>query len=349
MIKNRIHQNKIPARIKILESERSPQRDHNPYFTMLFDAIAKTDEPRWFTWRNALLGRYEIFHLHFPETFVASSSCFKVFIKRILLEGLILRLRISRIPLVWTVHHLEPYEKNNSGAEKARLRLEGLAIHKIYLHAGSGHDSSTATTIMIGEYRNWFERFVSTVPRNESMFLCFGLMRPYKNVEALVDIIKAGKNSAWKLVLAGRASPASYADSLRARIAGHQNIDDRFAYLSDADLVRLIQTSAVVVLPYREMYNSSAALTSLSLGTPVLVPANEANQRLQDEFGPEWVITYSAELSEADLAKALLTSTGSSENALPDLSKRSWSEIGQKHNRVFEQVLAGTAPISVDS
>jgi beta-1,4-mannosyltransferase len=328
-------------RIRVLQSIAKPRPNYNPYFIMLFQAIAVHDDPRWFSWRKALFGRYDLFHLHLPETFVASTGRVKTGIKRVLLEALILRLRLSRTPVVWTVHHIEPYERNYGGAERARLRLESLAKYKIFLHHGEGRDGPTTTTIVIGEYREWYEALISEVERARDQFLCFGLMRPYKNVESLIEAFQEANKDSWRLVLAGRPSPRGYASDLTDQIAGHPRIDARFEYQDDRDLIGLIQSSAIVVLPYLEMYNSSAALTALSLGTPVLVPDTESSREMQDEFGREWVMTFSGALSTPILEEALSHCLNIPHSSFPDLSKRSWTEIGERHHNVYATVHSG--------
>ncbi len=60
-----------------------------------------------------------------------------------------------------------------------------------------------------------------------------------------------------------------------------------------------------MVLPYREMHNSGAALTALSLNRPVLVPDNEVNRELAEEVGPGWVFRYDGELTGRHLLDAL--------------------------------------------
>ncbi len=60
-------------------------------------------------------------------------------------------------------------------------------------------------------------------------------------------------------------------------------------FAPDADLVREISMSEMVVLPYRFMHNSGAVLLALSLDRPVLVPDNEVNRLLEIEVGSDWV------------------------------------------------------------
>ncbi|MBM4515638.1 hypothetical protein GS432_01345 [Rhodococcus hoagii] len=57
-----------------------------------------------------------------------------------------------------------------------------------------------------------------------------------------------------------------------------ERVSSALGFAPDADLVREISMSEMVVLPYRFMHNSGAVLLALSLDRPVLVPDNEVNR-----------------------------------------------------------------------
>ena len=108
-----------------------------------------------------------------------------------------------------------------------------------------------------------------------------------------------------------------------------------------------MSASELVVLPYREMHNSGSVLAALSLGRPVLVPANAANERLAEEMGAGWVRTYRDDLTSADLVAVLGSLREQPLAGSPDLSAREWSDAGEQHRAAFEQALdAAPGPLA---
>jgi beta-1,4-mannosyltransferase len=106
-------------------------------------------------------------------------------------------------------------------------------------------------------------------------------------------------------------------------------------YVDDPTLRDEIAAAELVVLPYRELHNSGAALLALSLERPVLLPASEVASALTDEVGPGWVHLYSGELTGAALATALTRSRDVVRAGRPDLSRREWTGAGAGHRAVY--------------
>ncbi len=59
-------------RLRVLQSFKEPGPYTNPYVVMLREALTATPglEVLTFSWRTALLGRYDVFHVHWPETII---------------------------------------------------------------------------------------------------------------------------------------------------------------------------------------------------------------------------------------------------------------------------------------
>ena len=133
--------------------------------------------------------------------------------------------------------------------------------------------------------------------------LYFGIIRPYKDVERLIEVFTSPRAPGQRLRIVGSPTP-----ELRERIAElaapAANVSTRLAFVDDDELVREISRASLVVLPYAEMHNSGAALVALSLDRPILVPRTPSNSALAAEVGPGWVIEYDGELTDAVLTAA---------------------------------------------
>jgi hypothetical protein len=88
------------------------------------------------------------------------------------------------------------------------------------------------------------------------------------------------------------------------------------------------------------MHNSGGALTALSLGRPVLVPANEVNRLLSAEMGEGWVYQFEGELTSKALADTLAEVEGRVVGELPNLARREWTEAGTLHVDAYRQAIA---------
>jgi beta-1,4-mannosyltransferase len=73
-----------PSRLVVQQSFPRPRPTTNPYLVMLRDAVAAVPgvEVRTFTWRGALLDRYDVFHVHWPEILVSGHSPLKALVRQ---------------------------------------------------------------------------------------------------------------------------------------------------------------------------------------------------------------------------------------------------------------------------
>ncbi|KGH43994.1 glycosyl transferase [Modestobacter caceresii] len=319
----------------VLQSFPTPRPTTNPYLVLLAASI--TAQPgarlRTFSWRRALLSRYDVFHVHWPEILVSGHSPLKKAVRQLLFVLLLLRLRLLRTPLVRTLHNLHLPE-GISRREVVLLRLaECWTTLWIKLNATTpAPPGASSVTIVHGHYRDWFLRHPEPAP--EPGHLAFvGLVRRYKGVTGLLDafVETATGQPGWTLRVAGRPSSDELADELHEAAAADPRVSLHLEFLDDAELVREIGRAELVVLPYREMHNSGGALAALSLDRPVLVPDNEVNRLLADEVGPGWVFRYDGPLTGEDLVAAVTARRAGGAAARPDLGAREWSAAGRAH------------------
>lgn len=319
----------------VLQSFPTPRPTTNPYLVMLAQSLTGHDgvELRMFAWRTALLGRYDVFHVHWPEILVGGESRPKQAVRQVFFLALLLRLRLLRIPLVRTMHNLE-LPQGITRREVALLRLaERWTTLRILLNPVTELAAGQpARRILHGHYRHWFAEH----PRSErrpGRLTYVGLIRRYKGVERLVEVFRQTLDSApgLSLTVAGRPSTDELAATVRTAAEGDVRISLSLAFLDDAALVAELTAAELVVLPYREMHNSGMTLAALSVDRPVLVPDNEVNRRLSDEVGPGWVHRFSGELTADALTRTADAVRSGPPAGRPDLSGREWADTGRAH------------------
>ncbi|GAA4753634.1 GDP-mannose--glycolipid 4-beta-D-mannosyltransferase [Amnibacterium soli] len=326
------------GRIVVQQSFPPPRPTTNPYIVMLRDALAGDSRIalRTFSWRSALLGRYDLFHAHWPEILVSGRGRLRTAVRQALFALLLVRLTVTRTPVVRTVHNLELPSGISPVQRHLLLAFERRTTARIALNADTPADDGTVV-VLHGHYRHWFERYPEpeTIPGRVTYF---GLIRRYKNVEALVHAFRSlpGRVS---LEVAGSPSSAELERGIRAAAGDDGRVHLRFAYLTDAELVETCGRGQLVVLPYLHMHNSGGVLAALSLDRPVLVPRNAANDALAAEVGEVWVQRYEGELSSEALDAALAATATISRGMRPDLDARSWPAGVDGHVRAYRLAL----------
>jgi len=329
-----------PDRLVVQQSFPEPRPTTNPYLVMLRDSLAAVPgvQVRTFGWRAALLGRYDLFHVHWPEILVSGRSRPRALVRQLLTLALLLRLRVTRTPLVRTLHNLGRPAGLSWTGNTILAVLERQTTLVILLNSSTVAPDGVATaTIVHGHYRDWFKGHHKPDPRPGR--LCyFGLIKPYKGVDQLLSAF-AELSGDYSLRVAGKPT-SELLDPLTDQAARDARVELTPAYVDDAELVRVVGEAELVVLPYREMHNSGGALAALSLDRPVLVPSNVVNERLSEEVGPGWVLTYRGPLSAEALGRAVAAVRSGTRSRRPDLSRREWDLAGEQHVAAYRLALS---------
>lgn len=329
--------------IRVMQSFRAPRSTTNPYITMLDEALATTPglEHLRFDWRTAILGRYDAFHWHWPEGKLEGSAWWKKAGKHILVALIIARHRLSRTAVVRTVHNLELPQGISPLTRRMLVAIDTDTTYRIALNTTTELGDLPHTVILHGHYSDWYGEY----PRSRAVpgrIGYFGAVRRYKSLDLLLPAYAqaVAADPSLSLRIGGRPSTPDLADYVQSAIAALPNATAQLSFLSDAELVELATSSQLIVLPYRHMHNSGSVLAALSLGRPVLVPRNAANQALADEVGAQWIQQFDGDLSAEALRTALDQVRGIPADSRPDLSQRDWAEAGVAHARAYRTAIA---------
>lgn len=329
--------------LTVLQSFPVPRPTTNPYLVMLAKSLRARPGVTVlnFSWRTALLHRYDVFHVHWPEILVSGHSPAKKAVRQILTVLLLIKLRLTRTPIVRTVHNVQP-PQGISRREAVLLRaIERQTTLRIRINAATElPPGQAAVTVPHGHYRDWYSPYTHRAVAPGQLGYV-GLIRRYKGVDVLIRAFQdIGMDQHVTLRVGGKPSTTELTSTIR-RLAGNDpRILLHLDFLSDAEFVDIVTSSELVVLPYRFMHNSGGTLAALSLDRPVLVPDNEVNRELSEEVGPGWVITYSGELTADRLVGAVREVHACPDRARPDLSERDWVRSGDDHVRAYRDAIA---------
>ncbi len=264
------------------------------------------------------------------------------------LDGLLLprpRRAAPARPLVLTAHDILPREAR-PGQRQAQRRLyahfDAVVVHSEHgrrrLVEELGVEGERVHVIPHGVLAHLAEQpavegttarapFETELP----VVLCFGLMRPYKGIDVLLE--------AWRGIEGGElwiaGMPRMDIAPLRAAAPPGVRFVPRF--IRDAELPAFFRAASLVVLPYREADQSGVLFTALAFGKPLL---------LSDVGGfPELARTGAARIVPAGDAGALheaLTDLLADPEGLAAMAERAASAGTGRYSwaRVAEQTLA---------
>ncbi len=321
------------ATLTVLFSVRRPDHRTNPFLTELASALeVQGIAVRWFAWRHALLGRWGVLHLHWPENLYRGRTASRRIVKAIATVLLIARIRLHRTPVVWTVHNQHPHEEGSRLDARLDRMLRATVATRVVMYGGDEGD----ILIKHGHYADSYPSPITE--RTPGMLLMFGKLRKYKGADALLRTFVQLTDPTLSLVVAGSVSDDAIAAWLRERTAEDPRITLRLEHVPPVELSGLIGQAELVVLPYRTLGNSGALLLALSLGTPVLAPRTTSTIEIADEIGPGWLTLFDAPLTPAAIVAALETARRPRASSRPVFTGRDWSTIAASYARLYRQL-----------
>jgi beta-1,4-mannosyltransferase len=351
--------------MRVLLFPNDKSKAGNPYCNLLYGNMEKLGagvvsiEP--FTPMRALLGRYDVFHLHWPEYYL-SASALKALAGTLGLLFFVAWLRFRGTRIVWTAHNLRSHNRRYPKAESWFWRmLTPMFDGYITLSESSARlvraefpalGSTPASVILHGDYRGSYPvtitgsdaRLRLGIPADQSVVLFFGGINPYKNVPHLIETFLHADLPRSTLVIAG--NPSSQEDERQAA-AATQSSDRVQLHLQriPADDVQVFFKAAdLVVLPFLEILNSGSAILALSFDRPVLVPDAGSLPELQAQVGAEWVRTYHGQLSVGDLQSAIAWSRNEKRAPQTNLTAFAWPLIARDTLSMYEHLVAADFP-----
>ncbi|WP_328532274.1 glycosyltransferase [Nocardioides sp. NBC_00368] len=331
--------------VRVMESVRELRATTNPYIVQLVETLGRRDDTEvvLFGFARAIAGRYDVFHVHWPELLMTSTGTpLRRLARRLLTTAFVARLRLTRTPVVRTWHNLARPDGLSRWDHRLLDAFERRTRHVIRLTDQTAPPLDVpASTIVHAHYRDWFERIeppAVTTP-NPRRALYFGLIKPYKGVEQLLEAVADSPEADLDVRLVGSPADPALADRVRAAVDTDPRVSADLSYADDATLAAEIAAAALVVLPYKAMHNSGALLLALSLDTPVLAPDNEVNRRLAEEVGEGWLHLFEGALTIEDLERALKAVAANPPGDRPDLSAREWPESAALHAAAFRASL----------
>jgi len=326
----------------------------NPYCDLLYRALAEAGakiedaaelSPSWI-WRNRR--EVAVLHLHWPEFYYRGTNG-TVTVRDVVAFVFDIALALALgYRVVWTVHNQLPHE-----AQRVDRFIYWFLRYttQTVAHCAAARDLIGPTRrepaiIPHGHYIGWYPDTLSReaararldLERSNKVLVCFGQVRAYKGVEDLVHAFHKVSDPNLRLVIAGR--PASTADA-RALEEIVRSLDDNrlqlhLRYIPDDEVQVFFRASDFVVLPYRNVLTSGAAMLALSFGRPLIAPRlgclrELASQGCALDYDPQ----IPGALEETIRTAARINATLLGQRSRKTAEALGWERIARAYARVY--------------
>lgn len=201
----------------------------------------------------------------------------------------LLTLKVLKKKIIITVHNRHPHDGVNMELSKRMMRLlftfaDNIIIMnrisekvpQIYFKKEEKIRKLQKKMVLI-PHPNYVDAYPESnnitrdkfkINQKTLIYLFLGMIRPYKNIEIIVDTAKIVEKLGMdcKFVIAGKATDQEYKENLKKRIGNLKNVITLFRYIDDSEISGLLSMSDVVLLPYKldSILNSGAAILAFS-------------------------------------------------------------------------------------
>jgi glycosyltransferase involved in cell wall biosynthesis len=264
------------------------------------------------------------------------------------------RLLPAKRPRVFTMHWRLPEAGTRIAGTLTKLlaEMDAVIVHSEHgagrLRDDFGVPAGRLEVIPHGAF-DYLTRQDDQVPLPEELaavegpvVLAFGLIRPYKGTDVLLEAFRRIDGAELWIVGMPRM-PMGELRELADRAPGTVRFVDRF--VTDAEIPAFMRRADLAVLPYRNIEQSGVLYTALAFGRPLVLSAvggfteiaERGAARLVPPEDPETLAQAIGELLEDDAAREALARGARELAAGPS----SWEEIGRRTVGLYERLLGG--------
>ena len=293
----------------------------------------------------------DVMHLHWLAPYLKGRTAATKAVYAAKLVADLAFVRHAGVRLTWTVHNLVEHEQAHPRLEMWCRRQIARLADAIIVHNERARqlvrESYSAPTERIyviphGHYRDVYgapvpaleARAKLDLPQEGSVFLFFGMIRPYKGIRSLLAAWAATPelHDRHTLVIAGEVRNDAYWGPLAELAERSRNVRLFLGRVPDNRVATFHSAADVVVLPFECALTSGSLVLAQSFGKRVVRPDLES---LEADDG-ETAITYPARGGSAALARALLESLRDDRpSTLSGVRLIGWPAVAHEHRRVY--------------
>ncbi len=343
----------------------------NPYLRLLYGHLAAygfevVEDPsfalRWMWRARSSVG---FLHFHWPGglyRYERGPARLRPLLSRAKLALFAARLAAARIlgyRLVWTVHQVYPHESFDRSLEHraARVLARGcdlMIAHDswtaAYARSELGGSSKTIAVVPHGSYIGVYPQGRSRsgvrselgLPQDSFVFLCFGELRLYKEIDLLLAAFSSVSLPNARLLFAGNATTPSVGSAVRAASATDSRILTLLRFVPENQIFELFHACDAAVLARGDGGTSGALILALSMGLPVVAADLPTVRELTHDgeagwlFRPHDVSSLRAALDRAGADPSEACTRG--RRAFEAADKLQWTAIARELAHLLDRV-----------
>ncbi|MFC6099756.1 glycosyltransferase [Olivibacter domesticus] len=216
----------------------------------------------------------------------------------------LLAIKLGNKKLVWTMHNRTSHETGLSFFSRTLMYLLIRGADKIIVH-------SKVSKAVLNEYVKNADRKAVYLPHPNFIgsygpiptveradledkrlnLLFLGTIKPYKNIELLINIAKKFPSSV-QLTIAGKPNSKNYYEKLHKLAQREENIHLALRFIADDEIPTILSASDLLVLPYdiKSSLNSGTVILAFSYKKSVICPIIGTISDLENE--EKYVLGY---------------------------------------------------------
>lgn len=278
-------------------------RADNPYQSLLVGALSGEDIvvhfPQGyrrglpiFRQLQSMSPSVQILHLHWLNPYLKGNNLFVnlVYSLKFLLD--IYLVKRQGIKVIWTIHNLVSHNALFPRLERGikQIFLNQL-VDQAIVHSQAaqaevmglyGVQSQKLQVIPHGHYRDVYPAAIAqtearqklNLPEQGLIFLNFGMLRPYKGIEKILEVWRSQPelNTNHYLLIVGKALDVPYASTLRQQVQTINNVALIDQFIPDEAIHLYFSAADIIVLPFNQILTSGSLLLAVSYGKPIIAP-----------------------------------------------------------------------------
>lgn len=320
---------------------------------------------------HRLIGRGapRLIHFHWFQPLIMARGGLKRWAKYVLFRLQLAAARAMGVRVVWTAHDLHDHDRRARSIDDAATRAVAGASSAVVAHAPAVKRIVAERFGRVGPSRigviahgNYDAEYDLTIDRasarvalgwraDDFVFLFFGNVRAYKGIVDLVGAFRSIQGPGLRLVIAGRPFGPDDEAVVRGAIGGDGRIGFEAGFIEDRRLSTLIAGCDAVVLPYRNILTSGAAVLAMTMGRAVIAPRIGC---FPDFLGESGGVTYDP--AAGDGLRGALIGALERRGELEGMGARnrrvaewdSWERVGRMHREVYLRAMSGEACGDID-
>lgn len=348
--------------MRILASPAFSNERVNPYNAQLYrQIVASGHNVIEYSHKRVLKEKFDIVHVHWPDGYVDQPKPLKAIQRAILLLTMMSIAKLKGARLVWTAHNLKPHDAHHPKFSQHFLTqflklCNGLIFltaegKNSFLQHYPAEKNMPCAIVPHGHYRNSYPAAINEVQAkaelglvtDKKILLFMGMVKPYKNCDALIKEFSVAKLDNYVLVIAGKPDTPKYKEHLEELARDNDNIHLRLEFIPDDQLHLYMSAADCVILPYKSILNSGALLLALSFNKPVIAPHIGAFVDLQNELGLQWIYSYVSDLTATNLEFMLEQLDRLPRPTVCPLDNYDWHKLAELTVNFYEEILPGSS------